>query len=661
MIRFPKNPFEIDTSLTRPEKKKQLDWEESALDSQSVVEGLYDDQRVVPSLMWLKVFLVFMFMFLSGRVFYLQIIQGINFRELSDSNRIRSQTILAPRGLILDRYGLTLAQNTASFNLVVTPFDLPKDETEFISEIDRAAETFAFDKDELLKQIKVDGKNSLKPILALRNINHDIAILFQTRASEFLGFSLQQIPIRQYPSAEKFSHVLGYAGLVSGDDLKRLNKDKYATVDFAGKLGIEQQYEEYLHGQNGQDMVEVDATGKLLNVLGKNEPTPGQGVTLNIDKEFQEQIYKIFEASGKARKGAVVAMNPKTGEVLALVSVPGFDNNMFAAGINSKNYQNLLNDKALPLFNRAISGTYPPGSTVKPMVGLAGLEDKIMTPSTIVVDRGSLVIPNQYDPSIQYKFIGWSKNGLGEVSIYRAIAESDDIYFYQVAGGYPNSTIPNGLGAERLAEYYKKFNLGKITGIDLPGEKAGLVPTPEWKKKYFKDDPILGKWYLGDTYHVGIGQGDLLTTPLQVTIWTAAIANNGVGMKPKILKKVSNEQGKVVFESKPEILFDNVGSQENLKVIQDAMKQTITAGSGRALMSLPIDSAGKTGTSQFDGSDPSRTHAWFTAYAPFNNPEIAITVLSEAGGEGHAAAVPVAKDALLWWAENRYQKNVVPK
>ena len=425
MIRYPKNPFEIDTSLTRPEKRKQLDWEESAVDAQSVVEDLHDDQRVPPNINWLKVFLILAFFVLSSRVFYLQVVQGVNFRQLSDSNRIRSQTILAPRGLIMDRYSQILAQNTASFNLVVTPFDLPKNADELNSEIDRAAQVFSFDKNDLLEQIKKEGKNSLRPVAALRNISHDTAILFQTRASEFLGFSLQQVPIRQYPKAQVFSHLLGYAGLISADDLKRLDKDRYDTVDFAGKLGLEQQYEQHLHGENGRDMIEVDATGKLLNVLGKREPIPGRNLVLNIDQGLQEQIYKLLETA-KTRKAAAVAMDPKTGEVLALVSLPGFDNNLFASGIGQQDYQNLLNDKALPLFNRAISGTYPPGSTVKPMVALAGLEENIMTPTTIVIDRGSLVIPNQYDPSIKYNFYGWTHTGLGEVNVYRAIAESDE-------------------------------------------------------------------------------------------------------------------------------------------------------------------------------------------------------------------------------------------
>ena len=650
-----KNPFEIYTSVTAGNKKKPLDWEESAVDAQSPVDAIYDAERLAPNISLLWVLLSAVFILLSGRIFFLQIIRGADFRALSDSNRVRSQTILAPRGLILDRTNQTLAQNTASFNLVAVPFDLPKNQSDLETEIAKAATTFSFDGSSLLAQLKAVNSNSLLPIAVKQNISHDQAILFETRANEFLGLSVQQIPIRQYINAPEFSHVLGYAGLVSQEDLTHLDAQKYDTVDYTGKTGIEAGYENFLHGINGQNLVEVDATGKLLDILGENSPTPGNSLQLNIDKGLQEEIYKEL-SGGKNPKAAAVAVNPKTGQILALVSLPGFDNNLFAAGISQKDYSALLSDKNLPLFNRAIAGTYPPGSTVKPMVGLAGLQEKIITPATVINDRGSLVIPNQFDPSIKYTFYGWTHTGLGLVNIYEAIAQSDDIYFYTVAGGYPNSPVPAGLGAEKLAAYYKKFNLGSLSGIDIPGEKPGLVPTPEWKAEYYKSDPILSKWYLGDTYHIGIGQGDLLVTPLQVAEWTAIIANSGIGMQPQILNKVTNQNGGTVYQSQPKILVNKFLDDANLKVIQNAMRDTVTVGSGRGLANLPVEAAGKSGTSQFDGSDPSRTHAWFTAYAPFGDPQIVVTVLVEAGGEGHATAEPVVRDAILYWAKNIYKK-----
>jgi penicillin-binding protein 2 len=241
------------------------------------------------------------------------------------------------------------------------------------------------------------------------------------------------------------------------------------------------------------------------------------------------------------------------------------------------------------------------------------------------------------------------------MTVRSAIAQSSDIYFYTVAGGHPNSKIV-GLGAEKLAEYYKKFHLGQTLGIDLPGEKPGIVADPEWKEKAFANDDILKKWYLGDTYHIGIGQGDMLATPLQVAQWTAVFANNGVGMKPKILNKAISPDGEIVYDNQPEVLINKFLKDDVIKIVQEGMREVVTDGSGRQLNSLKITSAGKTGTSQFDGSDPKRTHAWFTAYAPYEDPQIVITVLVEAGGEGHAVAVPVVRQALDWWAKNRYSK-----
>lgn len=649
-----KNPFEIYTSFNSGKSARPLDWEESAVDAESSVDELHDSDRVAPSFRWLSLFLAFSFIIFGGRIFYLQIIKGESFRILSENNRVRSQSLLAPRGLIVDRNQAILAQNTASFNLVAVPFDLPKNPQDLDSELSSAAATFGFNRDELLEKLKSNKASVLEPIILAQDLSQDQAILFETRASEFVGLSVRQIPIRQYIDAPVFSHLLGYAGLVSTEDLKSLDSEKYDQPDFTGKSGIEAEYEQFLHGVNGKDLVEVDAGGKLTNILGQNSPIPGNTLHLNIDKDLQEKLYNDLKA-GSGSKAAAVALNPKTGEVLALVSLPGYDSNLFAHGIKKQDYSALLTDKNLPLFNRAITGTYPPGSTVKPIVALAALQEGVVTPATIINDRGVLVIPNQFDPSISYNFFSWKREGLGPMNVYSAIAQSSDIYFYTITGGHPNSQI-KGLGAEKLAEYYRKFNLGKTWGLDLPGEKSGIVADPEWKAEFYKSDPILSKWYLGDTYHIGIGQGDMLVTPLQVAEWTALIANNGVGMKPRLLDKVTDQKGNVLFQSKPEVLINKFTQEEYLTVVQRGMRQAITAGSGKQLDSLPITSAGKTGTSQFDGSDPKRTHAWFTSYAPFEDPQIVITVLVEAGGEGHTAAVPVVNDALLWWAENRYKR-----
>ncbi len=396
--------------------------------------------------------------------------------------------------------------------------------------------------------------------------------------------------------------------------------------------------------------MEVDASGRPIKVLGNIEPEPGQVVQVNINQGLQQALYNSFTKNSTKIKGAAVALNPKTGEVLALLSLPGYDDNLFAKGISQAEYQTLITDPELPLFNRSISGTYPPGSTSKIMGAVAALQEGVVKEDTVIVDRGALVVPNQYNPGQSYRFNGWKLSGLGPMTVRSAIAESSDIYFYTTAGGQPSTGI-NGLGAEKLAEYYRKFGLGHVLGIDLQGEKSGLVPDPNWKAGYFKSDPVLAKWYLGDTYHIGIGQGDMLVTPLQVAEWTAVVANNGTGYVPRLLKQVTDQAGKVVLKSEPKVLLNNIASPQTIKIVQEGMRQTVTSGTARSLNTLPVTSAGKTGTSQFDGSDPTRTHGWFTVYAPYEDPQIVITVLVEAGGEGNAVAAPIAKDALAWCAQ----------
>lgn len=656
MLRVPKNPFDINASEAGAEagKKDQrgLDWDESALDTQTDMEGFADSSRTQLSTRWIHALIALACVVLLFQLFNLQIMQGSDLKALAEGNRLRIQTIIAPRGYIVDRTGEQLARNTASFSLVVTPADVPKEGLEPM--IDELSKLLNVPLEEITEKLKDLNRSSLQQIIVKRGLTQQESILFETNAGRFAGFSVKSIPIREYLNPEMFSHALGYTGVVSDADLEKLASEDYDPNDFIGKSGIELSYEKYLRGTNGNTQVEVDASGRPIKVLGNVEPQPGNIVKLTIDSGLQQELYKSFPAGSK---GAAVAMNPKTGEVLALVSVPGFNNNLFAPGISQADYTALLENKNLPLFNRSISGTFPPGSTIKMITAAAALQENVVTKNTIINDTGVLVISNQFNPSIKYNFYGWKRNGLGPMNVKSAIAESSDIYFYTVAGGHPNSKI-EGLGADKLASYYRQFGMGALTGIDIQGEKAGLVADPAWKAKYFEEDPISSKWYLGDTYHIAIGQGDMLATPLQVAVWTSLIANNGVVNKPHLLMEVDSQSGDVVYKPKLEEYLKTAISPENMRSVQEGMRENVigSSGSGRQLATLSVSAAGKTGTSQFDGADPSRTHAWFTSYAPYENPEIVITVLVEAGGEGHAAAVPIAKNGLKWWAENRYNK-----
>lgn len=651
----PKNPFATFDPHSDLSRSPSLDWEEAAVDTHSDVEGFAEEARLAPRIGWLHWLIIGACIILGIQLFNLQVIQGSRLKILAEGNRLRIQTILAPRGYIIDSKGEQIARNTASFALVATPIDIPEDgRSELIRKV---SSSFGIPVEEIEKQLQDVKAGGVQPVMIKRNLTQQESILFETNAQEFAGFSLSSIPIRDYVKPEIFSHLLGYTGIIAENELSALADQDYGLNDFIGKSGVELSYEKFLRGINGNKQVEVDASGRPIKVLGSVDPEPGNIVQLNIDAGLQEELYKSFVETGSRTKGAAIALNPKTGEVLALVSVPGYNNNLFAPGISSDDYNKLLGDSNLPLFNRAISGTYPPGSTIKVVGGAAALEEHIVTKDTIIHDHGVLVIPNQFNPGISYNFYGWKRDGLGAMDVKQAIAQSSDIYFYTVAGGHPSSQI-TGMGAEALARHYRDFGMGAPTGIDIQGEKSGIVADPAWKANRFPDDKLQAKWYLGDTYHIAIGQGDMLATPLQVAVWTAVIANNGTLNKPRVVKQVLDQDGKVVFTPLPELLIKKTISDENIKIVQEGMRENVTGakGSGRQLATLPISAAGKTGTSQFDGSDPSRTHAWYTSYAPYEDPQIVVTVLVEAGGEGHAAAVPIAKKALEWWAKNRMGK-----
>jgi len=651
-----KDPFEIYGSASDAAgDKSSLAWEEGAMDEQSPVEGFAEGSAAgreplpARSLRGLQVTMILAGALLVIKLFSLQVAQGGKYLGLAEGNRLRVQTILAPRGQILDRTGAVLARNTASFSLVATPVDLPKANLD--NEISQLSQLLHLDEGEVRAKLANYDPRSFEPVILKQDLAQADSILFQTNADQFPGFGVDSIPIRDYPSPLPFSHLLGYTGVISAAELANPENQGYRQNDFIGKLGIELSYEKYLRGVDGERQVEVDASGRPVKVLGDLDPQPGDIVQLNINQGLQQTLYDSFIKHSPKVKGAAVAMDPKTGEVLALVSLPGFDNNLFAQGISTADYQKLTSDPTLPLFDRAISGTYPPGSTSKLMGATAALQEKVITPSTVINDRGVIVVPNQFTPGQEYRFNGWKPGGLGPMTVRSAIAESSDIFFYTTAGGQPGTGI-DGLGADKLAAYYRKFGLGSTLGIDLQGEKTGLVPDPAWKEQYFKGDPIQSKWYLGDTYHIGIGQGDMLVTPLQVAEWTAVIANGGTGYQPTLLKQVADQSGKVLYKPQQKTIISNIASPDVIKVVQEGMRQAVTAGTARALNTLPVTSAGKTGTSQFDSADSSRTHAWFTVYAPYENPQIVITILVEAGGEGNAVAEPIAKDALAWCAQN---------
>ncbi|MDP3994045.1 MAG: penicillin-binding protein 2 [Candidatus Doudnabacteria bacterium] len=642
--------FEIDTPYDSLAFEESLFGADSS--SQERLERGEGIAKLRLSFLWWLAILAFIS--IGARLYYLGITEHSYYREISEGNRLRVEYLPAPRGAVYDRYGEVLAGNRPSFELVATPLDLPKDQLEQENVIARVAAIIGAPADEVKKILTQDQSVSFQSVLIKQNISREQALIFNEQARELPGFRVVNTPIRDYKSPLALSHVLGFVGKISAEEYEQYSPQGYLFNDSLGKTGLEQVYEDYLRGVFGQRQVEVDARGIIKKVFGEKSSLPGLNLHLNIDYGLQQTIYDSLQGRLRAlgrKRAAAIAMDPRNGQILAYVSLPAYDNNLFAEGISPTDYGRLVSDLNQPLFNRAISGTYPPGSTVKPMVAAAALSEGIITDKTVIQDDGYIVIKNIYGGPDSF-FYGYGRRALGLMDVRRAIALSSDIFFYIMGGGYEPEKI-EGLGIERLAEYYRKFKIHEKLGIDLPGEKEGLVPTPAWKKERFGDDPNLSRWYLGDTYHAAIGQGDLLASPLHVLSWTATIGNGGTTYEPQIVNRIEDNNGGIVARLEPKALSTLDIDPKYIQIAREGMRQAVTEGTARSLNSLSITSGAKTGTAQFDAKNPLRSHAWFAAFAPYENPEIAVVVLIEDGGEGGINSVPVVKDALDWWSKNR--------
>ncbi len=581
-------------------------------------------------LVWACGILSCLFLLFTGRSAYLQINLGDHYRSLAEANQYREIRVLPQRGLIYDRHGTILAKNVPSFLLTMTIADLPKEEKErraLFEHVGVIAGVQPTDFDLLLTEY---AKTPHEAIPVKQHLPYERAMHLAIETKRLPGFTLQTSSLREYPSATlSLSHVLGYTGKISTEELDILRADGYRAIDTLGKLGVEKSAEKTLRGEPGQIVVEVDSRGKELSVVSKTDPSPGTDIHLSLDAGFQAFIESRMEAlfaATRTSRGSVVALNPKTGEIYALVSLPSYDNNEFAKGIDSEAFQTLVNDPDKPLFSRAVSGEFPSGSTFKPFVAYAALAERIISAHTSFVSTGGLRIGEWFFPD-------WRGGGHGVTDVTKAIADSVNTFFYIIGGGYDQF---NGLGVQKITDYARRFGFGSQTGIDLPAEADGFLPSKEWKEEAKGE-----RWYVGDTYHLAIGQGDFLTTPLQMASATGVIANNGVRIKPSlILDKTKN----------PSEPIDHLDSSA-LSIVKRAMRETVLTGSARSLYALPFSVAAKTGTAQAPGKE--RYHSWFTGFAPYDDPEIAIAILIEEGGESTDAAVPLAKEVFSWWFLSR--------
>ncbi len=590
---------------------------------------------------------LFFLMILLGRTAWLQVVEGDYYHSMAEGNRVRIQRIEPKRGVIYDRDLNPLARNKANWLLYFTPIDLPRENSEKDDVILKVSEILASDKEgelnqemtieyinEALSKIKLNTLEAYQPLFIADNIPYDKAMQLYLVENQLPGVILDNRTRREYNVyAQSLSHILGYTGKINEDELDKFGEE-YLPIDYIGKTGIEYFWENELKGVGGKRHIEVDALGKKNKIIRQTESEDGHNLVLALDLELQKKIEDILNSYLKKfnlSKAAVVAMNPNNGEVLSMVSLPAYDNNVFARGITSKEYAEILAEGDNPLFNRAISGEYPSGSTIKPVMAIAGLSEGIISEWTSFNSVGGIGIG-------QWFFPDWKAGGHGLTSVRKAIAESVNTFFYYLGGGYEDFV---GLGINTMVKYFRLFGLGEQTGIDLAGEVDGFLPSKEWKEKVKGE-----RWYIGDTYHLAIGQGDLLVTPLQVANFTSVFANSGTLYRPRLIKSVLSDDDKVIKEFESEIIRQDFIDPYNMQIIRQGMRQTVTSGSATSLQAVPVSVAGKTGTAQW--SSKKSPHTWFTGFAPYDNPEIVITVLVEEGGEA-SVAVPITKEILTWY------------
>ena len=633
----------------------------------------------------------------------LQIVQGETYRELADANRFRLNQVPASRGVMYDRHGELLVRNRPVYNVIIIPAFLSEDATAEAKIFARLSNLLNLP---ITTQINpVSGRNNgyfqaishhqynrqlqqqivnprsrqyvneplgirdavnrdrviapFKPVTIATDVDPAIIAQLEEERLNLPGVLIEVSPSREYLYGELLGQILGYTGPIPAEQFSRYRALGYDLVDRIGLAGLEVEYEEWLRGIKGLESIEVDVTGQKIRTVSQNvESRPGHNLRLTLDLELQqattEALQEIMDEVN-SNQGVAIAMNPQNGEILAMVSLPAFDNNLFAQGISARELSLLSDDPWTPLVNHATAGLYPPGSTFKVVPASGALQEGVVDETTTLVDGGVLYLPNRFEPDNQdlaQPFFGWLRSGLGEVNVVSALAWSSNIYFYQVGGGYEPTGF-EGLGLERVARYAEMFGLGQPTGIDLPGELGGLVPSAKWKRVNYSET-----WLTGDTYNLSIGQGFVLVTPLQLLNVYATIANGGTVYRPYLVKEILDADGNLVKITEPEVIGRVDFSPRNLQLIHTGLHGVINWDNGTAhrTFDVPgIDASGKTGTAEFCDDYPAcidrdgrvkTSHAWFASYAPSNNPEIATIVFVYGGDEGSAVAVPVTNQIL---------------
>ena len=589
---------------------------------------------------------VFVFLGLVGlivRYAYLQIYTHDQYVTQSDNNRIKLVSAPPSRGYIYDRNGVILADNQPVFTAVISPdeIDNPDNTLALLTPI------FQLTPEEISEASKALKKSKNEPVTIKIGLTEQQVAQFSERKPFFKGVTIQSKLTRTYPYSDLFAHVIGYVGRISDNDSKKLDKKLYAGTDLIGKTGIEKYYESLLLGKPGYQSIETNAYGDIIKKLDTKPPIPGNDIYLSLDYGLQKLTSDLLNG----KRGAAVAIDPSTGEILAFVSNPSFDPNPFITGISSREYKALQQDPDMPLYNRALQGQYPPGSSIKPIEGLAGIHYGIMGWDSSIYDPGYFSLPGD-----SHKFRDWKKSGHGSVNLHKSVVESVDTYYYKLS---------YQLGIDRLHDWMTRFNFGSKTGIDLPGEKTGVYPSTDWKMKTYKK-----AWLPGETISVSIGQGYFLATPLQIANGIAMLAGDGQHLTPHLLKKSTGAEHVTPIE-KPDGKIQYNGNPNDWQRMHLAMEDVVKKGTAHNIYTPTYRIAGKTGTAQVKSIAQGKRyneaaldsrhwdHGWFVGFAPVENPQIAIAVIVENGRHGGWVA-PIVRKMMDYWLIDKIKKPIVP-
>ncbi len=581
------------------------------------------------------VFVLLLIGVLIARMYYLQVVQYEHHSTLSENNRVHVQPIPPNRGLIFDRTGKIIADNRPSFSLTVTR-ERAGDWRQVLDGVVEVLELSAEER-ELFEKRVLQGRRPFEPVPIMYELSEEQIARIAVNQFRLPGVEVAAQLVRHYPQGAHFAHSVGYVGRINEAELKKVDPVNYSGTHHIGKTGVEKFYEDQLHGQVGYEEVETNARGRVLRVLKRTDPIPGKDLTLTLDLDLQEAA----EEALAGRRGAIVALQPATGEVLAMVSQPSFNPNLFVTGISFKDYGELRDSIDRPLFNRVLRGLYPPGSTIKPMMAVAGLDAGVITPKTKVFDPGYFQLPN-----VKHKYRNWNRGGDGSVDLELAIARSNDTYFYDMA---------HKLGVDRMHDYMTRFGIGQRVSLDMFEEAAGLMPSREWKRARYRQ-----AWYPGETVILGIGQGYMQATPLQLAQATALMATRGKWIRPHLARRIEGE-----LPVDPEPLPDiELQDSRYWDYAVNGMEQVMHGrrGTARKVGDTSLYRiAGKSGTAQvvairqgerYDSealAERHRDHALFVAFAPVENPQIAVAVMVENGESGSGVAAPVAKQVMDAW------------